>query len=240
MSIFDKIIKKEKKKEHKTARNLPKGYHEVDTIPLVEDYVAERAKKLRAINYKFAQVFEPKQNLLIWFNGKESKIIGYPKGLRVDLDDYVILYQVRPPSWIDSVVYSLLRIFGKQPPLAVIRAPKEIVKLGDESITILAHAFIINEYQEYEAVPLSHDIVDAKLYLALKKENDMLWDLIAILRHRVPEVVEDAMKMNPRIKTYMSTKTKDQVEGTQEEKFGGVEVEFTDPFSRFRGIKHEL
>ncbi|MFA4700148.1 hypothetical protein [Pyrococcus kukulkanii] len=228
---------KRKKKKNEIVENLPKAVEDVETISIVEDYVFERARKLREINYKFAQVFEPKQKLLIWFNGKESKIIGYPRGLRVDLNDYLILYQVRPPSWLDSVTYSLLRILGKHPPLAVIRAPKEIVKFGDETITILAHAFIINEFQEYEAVPLSHDIVDAKLYLALKKENDMLWDLIEILRRRVPEVVEDAMKMNPRIKTYMSTKSKDEVEGTQSEKFGGVEVEFSDPFTRFRGIK---
>jgi len=235
LGILDKIRRKKNKegKGKETANYLPKTLEEYDTIPLVEDRVIERARKLRELNYKYAQVFEPKQRLIIWFNGKESKIIGYPQGLRVDLDDYIILYQVRPPSWIDSIMHSLLRVFGKHPPLAIIRAPKQIVKFGDESITILAHAFIINEYQEYEAVPLTENIVDAKLYLALKEENDMLWDLISILRHRVPEVVEDAMKMNPRIKTYMSTKSQDQTEGTKEEKFGGVEVEF-DPFKRFR------
>ena len=207
-----------------------------ETIPLVPDTtIREHAEKLRELNYKFAQVYEPKQNVIIWFNGKESRVVGYPIGLREDLNDYIILYQVRPPSWLDSVVHSFMRVLGKRPPTALIRVPKKMTFFGDETITILASAFVVNEHYEYEAIPLTLDVIDAKLYLALKRENDMLWDLISILRYRVPEVVEDAMKMNPRIKTYMSTKQQNPDEGTKKEAFGGVEVEFEDnPFKRWR------
>ena len=223
-----------KKKEEQTQTQI---YPErTETIPLVPDVrIKEHAEKIRELNYKFAQVYEPKQNVIVWFNGKESRVIGYPIGLREDLNDYIILYQVRPPSWLDSVVHSFMRVFGKKLPTAIIRVPKKITFFGDETITILASAFVVNEHYEYEAIPLTLDIIDAKLYLALKRENDMLWDLISILRYRVPEVVEDAMKMNPRIKTYMSTKQQNPDEGTKEEKFGGVEVAFEDnPFKRWR------
>ena len=224
------------KKKKEQAQQVEAHPERVDTIPIVPDArVREHARKLRELNYKFAQVYEPKQRVIIWFNGKESRVIGYPIGLREDLNDYVILYQVRPPSWLDSIVHSLLRVVGKSPPTAIIRVPKKIAYFGDETITILASAFIMNEYYEYEAIPLTMDETDAKLYLALKKENDMLWDLITILRYRVPEVVEDAMKMNPRIKTYMSTKQQNPDEGTKEERFGGIEVAFEDnPFRRWR------
>ncbi|NJF24540.1 hypothetical protein E3E29_02475 [Thermococcus sp. Bubb.Bath] len=225
--------KKKKEKDLETSAQVLEESGGITIIP--ESKIKEHAEKLRELNYKFAQVYEPKQNIIIWFNGKESRVIGYPVGLREDLNDYVILYQVRPPSWLDSVVYSLLRVVGKRPPTALLRAPKKITYFGDETITILASAFILNEHYEHEAVPLTADLVDAKLYLALKQENDMLWDLITILRYRVPEVVEDAMKMNPRIKTYMSTKNQDQDEGKKTEKFGGVEVAFDDnPFKRWR------
>ncbi|WP_245608317.1 hypothetical protein [Thermococcus guaymasensis] len=225
-----------RKKKNEKAQQVDALQEKTETIPILPSTrLEERAKKLRELNYKFAQVYEPKQRVIIWFNGKESRVIGYPIGLREDLNDYVILYQVRPPNWLDSLVHSLLRVVGKSPPTALIRVPKKIAYFGDETITILASAFIMNEHYEYEAVPLSLDETDAKLYLALKKENDMLWDLISIIRYRVPEVVEDAMKMNPRIKTYMSTKQQNPDEGTKEEKFGGVEVAFEDnPFRRWR------
>lgn len=226
-----------KKKEGEKKPQVQAYPERTETIPLVPDTtIREHAEKLRELNYKFAQVYEPKQNVIIWFNGKESRVIGYPIGLREDLNDYIILYQVRPPSWLDSVVHSFFRVLGKRPPTAIMRVPKKIAYFGDETITILASAFIVNEHYEYEAVPLTLDVVDAKLYLALKKENDMLWDLISIIRYRVPEVVEDAMKMNPRIKTYMSTKQQNPDEGIKNEKFGGVEVAFeeTNPFRNWR------
>ncbi len=223
-----------KKKEEK--KEIQETKRDEETAPIIpERQLRGHIEKIRELNAKHAQIYEPRQNVILWFNGRETRVIGYPIGLREDLNDYVILYQVRPPSWLDSLAHSFMRVFGKKPPTALIRVPKKIAFFGDETITILASAFILNDHFEYEAIPLTVEETDAKLYLALKKENDMLWDLITILRYRVPEVVEDAMKMNPRIKTYMSTKQQNPDEGTKQEKFGGVEIAFDEnPFKRWR------
>lgn len=90
--------------------------------------------------------------------------------------------------------------------MVIICVFKKIVYFGDEMIIILVSVFIMNEYYEYEVILFVLDEIDVKFYLVFKKENDMFWDFIMIFCYCVLEVVEDVMKMNLRIKIYMSIK----------------------------------
>lgn len=254
------VRKRRLKQQKNTKGGIPKRDYEnedlalkdVETVPFEEDDVYlltkinERLKNLSDINKKFSRIYKPIQSKLTLirpidsFNRTLGEItLGYPVGIREELNDYVILYRAKPPTFGDYIAEKLGRLFGRSPQYAILRVPKApyTIFFSEEYITVLAEAIIEGPYNERLVVPLNGSLLDAKRWIMLKKENTMLWALFDTIALRFPNVVRSAMEMNPRLKTYFSEKQKDQAEGKEQQKFGGLEMEFQenlDPFKRFK------
>lgn len=243
MGLFDRFRRKENEKVRIGRLD------QIDVIPLEEDIeihedqkgriydelqraLIKRLEEQKRLNEKMAQVYPLRQKVILWFDGKETRIKGYPIAMRKDFDEYVILYQVRPPDWLDSIWYSLGRILGKQPPQKLIRAHEELVFFGEETITIFARAFKVNLIGEEEAIPIEHNPIEAELYIVMKQSRDAWRSAYMHLARQVAAATDLALNINPRVKVYWKDKTKNKDKGTEEEHFGGKEISFADNIIR--------
>ena len=245
--------KKAKDKAGLPRKERPENFEPpVELMELEEDDVYlltkinARLEKMSDLNQRYARLREPIQSKLTLIRPVDSYggrvlgevTLGYPVGIREELNDFVILYRVKPPTFADYLAEKLGRLIGRGPKYAVLRVPKEpyTILFSDEYITVLAEALLNGPYGELIAVPLNGSLIDAKRWIALKKENTMLWEVLNSIALKYPQIVRAALDMNPRVKTYFGEKKKDD-EG-QKEKFGGLDLEFKDefnPFARFFG-----
>lgn len=204
----------------------------------IEERVEERLKQQKILAQKMSQIKPAYQKLLLAVTPEDGAIIlGYPESYTIMYDEYWIYYQERPPSWLDSLWWSLARFLGKQPPHKVIKAHKKIVQWNTETITILAKSIV--EYRGtgvQEAIPMTiHPAIPRgwEAYEAVKAERDKYRDKYFRLLHEAQKEVELALNINPRVKVYW--KEKEQQGKKSEERFGGTEMIFED-----NPIKREL
>lgn len=196
----------------------------------IEERVEERLRQQRILAQKMSQIKPTYQKLLIAVTPDDGAIVlGYPESYMVNYDEYWIYYQERPPSWLDSLWWSLARFLGKQPPHKVLKAHKKIVQWNNETITVLAKT--ITEYRGtgiQEAIPMTiHPAIPAgwEAYEAVKAERDKYREKYFNLLHEAKREVELALQINPRVKVYWKEK-EDPRTGKKVEKFGGSEMEF--------------
>lgn len=214
MGLFDRFRKKKKKQKVKVQIG---ALDQVEVIPIEEDErgsvyeevqqaVLRRLEEQRRLNEQLAQIYNLDQKVIVWFDGKEPRPKGYPIAMRKDLDEYVILYQVRPPDWLDSIWYSLGRVFGKQPPQKLIRVHESQVWFGREIILIHASAFEVNHIGEEIALPLERDVLRVELWKEMKASRDAWRAAYMNLARQVAKATDLALKINPNAKLYNKTK----------------------------------
>jgi len=205
----------------------------------IEERVEERLKQQRILAQRMSQIKETYQKLLIAVTPEEGAIIlGYPEAYLVNYDEYWIYYQERPPSWLDSVWWSLGRFFGKKPPHKILKANKKIVQWNAETITVYCKTIeeIIGTGQQ-EAIPMVvHPAITRgwEAYEAVKAERDKYRQKYFDLLHEAKKEVELALQINPRVKVYWKEKEQ-QGKNKVEERFGGTEMAFEE-----NPIKREL
>ena len=213
MGLFDRFRKKKKQKVKVQIGALD----QVEIIPLEEDEresvyeevqkaVIQRLEEQRRLNEQLAQIYNLDQKVIVWFDGKEPRPKGYPIAMRKDLDEYIILYQVRPPDWLDSIWYSLGRIFGKRPPQKLIRVHESQVWFGQEMILIHASAFEVNHIGEEIALPLERNVLKVELWKEMKASRDAWRAAYMNLARQVAKATDLALKINPNAKLYNKTK----------------------------------
>ena len=213
MKLLDRFRRKPKQKVEVKVGALD----QVEVIPLEEDErgsvyeevqkaVLKRLEEQRKLNEKLAQIYNLDQKVIIWFDGKEPRPKGYPIAMRKDFDEYVILYQLRPPDWLDSLWYSLGRIFGKQPPQKLIRVHERQVWFGKEVVLIFASAFEVNYIGEEIALPLERDHLKVELWKEMKASRDAWRSAYMNLARQVAKATDLALKINPNAKLYNKTK----------------------------------
>ena len=214
MGLFDRFGRKKKKQMVKVQIG---ALDQVEVMPLQEDErgsvyeevqkaVIQRLEEQRRLNEQLAQIYNLDQKVIIWFDGREPRPKGYPIAMRKDLDEYVILYQVRPPDWLDSIWYSLGRIFGKKPPQKLIRVHESQVWFGKEMILIHASAFEVNHIGEEIALPLERDVLKVELWKEMKASRDAWRAAYMNLARQVAKATDLALKINPNAKLYNKTK----------------------------------
>lgn len=197
----------------------------------VEKRVEERFKQQRVLAQRMSTLKQTQQKLLIAITPEEGAIVlGYPEAFLINYDEYWIYYQERPPSWLDSIFYSLGRIFGKQPPHKILKAHKKIVQFNPETITVYCKTIqeIIGTGQQ-EAIPMVvHPNITRgwEAYEAVKAERDKYREKYFYLLQETRKEIELALNINPRVKVYW--KEKEQQGKKQEERFGGTEMAFDD------------
>ncbi|BAD84584.1 hypothetical protein, conserved [Thermococcus kodakarensis KOD1] len=204
----------------------------------VEQRVEERLRQQRILAQRMSQIKETYQKLLVAVTPEEGSIIlGFPEAYLINYDEYWIYYQERPPSWLDSVWWSLARFFGKRPPHKVLKANKKIVQFNNETITVYCKTIeeIVGTGQQ-EAIPMVvHPAISRgwEAYEAVKAERDKYRQKYFDLLHEAKREVELALQINPRVKVYW--KEKEQQGKKQEERFGGTEMAFEE-----NPVKREL
>ncbi|BAA30286.1 hypothetical protein [Pyrococcus horikoshii] len=212
MGLFDRFKKKKKSVEVRIG-NLD----EVEVVPIEEDKIGsiydevqkaviKRLEEQRRLNELLSQVYYLDQKVIVWFDGREPRIKGYPIAMRKDLDEYVILYQVRPPDWLDNIWYSLGRLLGKKPPQKLIRVHESQVWFGREIILIHASAFEVNHIGEEIALPLEKDVLKVELWKEMKASRDAWRAAYMNLARQVAKATDLALKINPNAKLYNKTK----------------------------------
>lgn len=213
MGLFNRFKKKPKQKVEVKIGALD----QVEVISLEEDEkrsvydevqkaVLKRLEEQRKLNEKLAQVYNLAQKIIIWFDGKEPRPKGYPIAMRKDFDEYIILYQVRAPDWLDHLWHSLGRIFGKQPPQKLIRVHESQVWFGKEMILLFASAFEVNYLGEEVALPLEKDYLKVELWKHMKASRDAWKAAYMNLARHVVKATDLALKINPNAKLYQKTK----------------------------------
>ncbi len=234
------------KKKKKAKRQLGVVMSDEQVAELVrldefslEEKIEERLKQQRILAQRMSQIKETYQKLLIAVTPEEGAIIlGYPEAYLVNYDEYWIYYQERPPSWLDSVWWSLGRFFGKKPPHKILKANKKIVQWNAETITVYCKTIeeIIGTGQQ-EAIPMVvHPAITRgwEAYEAVKAERDKYRQKYFDLLHEAKKEVELALQINPRVKVYWKEKEQ-QGKNKVEERFGGTEMAFEE-----NPIKREL
>jgi len=237
MGLFDRFRKKKKAKREpgiimndEEAADYFMSLREFDLEEEIEKRVEERIKQQRILAQRMSQIKPTYQKLLIAVTPDEGSIIlGYPESYLINYDEYWIYYQERPPSWLDSLWWSLARFVGKQPPHKILKAHKKTVKFNNEAITVYAQS--ITEYRGtgiQEAIPIVvHPAIKAgwEAYEAVKAERDKYKEKYFELLRLSKKEVELALNINPRVKVYWKDKDK---EGKNKEKehFGGIEMAF--------------
>ncbi|WP_297489409.1 hypothetical protein [Thermococcus sp.] len=212
MGLFERFRKKKQKVNVQIG-----ALDQVEVAPIEEDEnksvreevrkaVIQRLEEQRRLNEQLAQIYNLEQKIIVWFDGKEPRPKGYPIAMRKDLDEYVILYQVRPPDWLDSIWYSLGRIFGKRPPQKLIRVHESQVWFGQEMILIHASAFEVNHIGEEIALPLERDVLRVELWKEMKASRDAWRAAYMNLARQVAKATDLALKINPNAKLYNKTK----------------------------------
>jgi|GEM_PF-1306949 hypothetical protein len=236
MRIFDRFRRKKKKKEpgvimsDEEAASYFISLKEFDLEEEIEKRVEERVKQMRILAQRMSQIKPTYQKLLIAVTPDEGSIIlGHPVSYMINYDEYWIYYQERPPSWLDSLWWSLVRFFGRQPPHKILKAHKKITKFNNEAITVYCQS--ISEYRGtgiQEAIPVVvHPAIKAgwEAYEAVKAERDKYKEKYFTLLREAKREVELALHINPRVKVYWKEKEQ-KGKNIQKEHFGGTELTF--------------
>ncbi len=231
MGLFDRFRRKKKKSEvgQIVMTDEEAALLNFDLEEEVEKRVEERIQKHRILAQRMSQIKETYQKLLIAVTPEEGSIIlGYPESYLINYDEYWIYYQERPPSWLDSLWWSLARFVGKQPPHKILKAHKKIVQFNNETITIYCKTIeeIVGTGQQ-EAIPMVvHPTITRgwEAYEAVKAERDKYREKYFYLLQEAKKEVELALNINPRVKIYWKDREKDGKK--EKEKFGGTEMAF--------------
>lgn len=247
MGIFDRIIKREKKRRSSgLPQPKPKDVETIeikdDLLPVSKTYMDISISPINIIG-KMPKT-ELYQKTLIWIKPKGklglggAKRLGVPKFLIWDGDNVIIGYEEAPQSFTQYVMRVL---HLEKAPIRYLKAHERLVEIGEQDITVLASQLHSKDGLVFTAIPPEEDEIHPKLYLVLEREINMLWDVLERIYSRNPQLVEWALLTNPDFKSYQSLNQKiniDEEKGKVQKEiqaFSGLE-KFSDPVAKLRAL----
>lgn len=248
MGIFDRVMKREKKRRRSSGLPQPK-LDQVETIELREELLPISKTHIDLSISPISIIGKmPKtelyQKTLIWVKPKPkrglggAKRLGVPKFLIWDGDNVIIGYEEAPQSFTQYVMRVL---HFEKAPIRYLKAHERLVEIGDQDITVIASQLHSSDGLVFTAIPPEEDSIHPKLYLALEREVNMLWDILERIYSRNPQLVEWALLTNPDFKSYQSLNQKiniDEEKGKinkEIQAFSGLE-KFSDPVAKLRAL----
>ena len=159
---------------------------------------------------------------------KEVVTLGYVQGVAISPEGMLVIsYAPRPPSWLDELASSLLRVFGKQPPTYLLWTLPQFAPLPalDYAIIVETSKIVRTAWGEFALPPLLTD-EEVAAFRAVYQKARTLEDLVDKLLSQMGRLVDTSLNINPFVKTYsLVEKSRDERKGTERVKrASGAEV----------------
>ncbi len=170
------------------------------------------------------------QKIIIWNNGEQETIYGYPVALIPTESGYVILYRKRAVDFLEELIIKLKSIFfGYKEQYRILHVPEYCLSKSQDILTVYAHSFrVINPLTE-EAIPIEDNDPRKRIFWNIEKTKAEAYRraLHKVLHEELPIIIERALALNPTLRAYQG---REGLKGRKESKikeFSGVEVGFS-------------
>jgi len=215
------------------------NYIEEDTESTIEEKSINPIKKLKkkkeqkereTLIINSLKPYRCQQKILMWNNGEQEVIYGYPVALIPTENGYVILYRKRATDFLDELIIKLKSIFfGYKEQYRILHVPEYCLAKGPEVLTVYAHSFkVINPLTE-EAIPIENNDPRRRVFWNIEKIKAEAYRraLHKIMHEELPIIIERALALNPTLRAYQG---REGMKGRKESKikeFSGVELGFS-------------
>jgi len=171
---------------------------------------------------------------------KEVVTLGYVQGVAISPEGLLVIsYTPRPPSWVDELASSLLRVLGKRPPSYLLWALPQFAPLPalDYAIIVETSKIVKTAWGEFALPPLLTE-EEVAAFRAVYQKARTLEELVDKLLSQMGLLVDTSLSINPFVKTYsLVEKSRDERKGTERiKRASGAEImiqQEKDPWEAF-------
>lgn len=244
------------KKKDKRPGGLPKKEYEDEIAERIAAKAEQKVAELVKIEEDYKQLASPKRLRFVKTHHtvlkalykvpvgdkgvfKEVVTLGYVQGVAISPEGMLVIsYTPRPPSWLDELLASLLRVFGKQQPTYLLWTLPQFAPLPalDYAIIVETSKIVKTAWGEFALPPLLTD-EEVAAFRATYMKARTLEELVDKLLGQVGRLIDTSLNINPFVKTYSLIETnKDDRKGIKRKKrASGAEViiQEKDPWEGF-------